>query len=295
VEATFTSLPFGDAQAQTTAGGSDLDPYHYASLDYDSESNTSHAQFRQYSSTQGHWMSPDPYSGSYDSANPQSMNRYAYVMNNPLSYLDTSGLQCVTFNNGVVGDDGTDPPCNSMTQGNGEPDAEIWASLPWYIQEYGLPPNYFGNIPKPTPPDPGPAPNNPSNPNSPKSCADKLANIENLVNATRTNGNPGGFKGLAQRFRQMNRPGYDDAGHMEQIANRQAQLQSAIDDYKGSGCGDPPSSAAGYATQPIANPWPRVSSSTLKYGAIVVGGAIIVGGVVILCPECLLAAPAFAF
>jgi hypothetical protein len=55
----------------------------------------------------------------------------------------------------------------------------------------------------------------------------------------------------------MNRPGYDDAGHMEQIANRQAQLSSAIDDYKNSGCGDPPSSAAGYTTSPIANPWPR--------------------------------------
>lgn len=30
----------------------------------------------------------------------------------------------------------------------------------------------------------------------------------------------------------MNRPGYDDAGHMDQIANRQVQLSRAIDDYR---------------------------------------------------------------
>ena len=93
VEGTFTSLPFGDAQ--TTTSGTDLDAYHYAQLDYDSETATSHAQFRQYSSTQGRWMRPDPYMGSYDFSNPQSMNRYAYALNNPLSYIDPTGLQCV--------------------------------------------------------------------------------------------------------------------------------------------------------------------------------------------------------
>jgi len=59
VEATFTSLAYGDAQ--TTASGTDLDPYHYATLDHDAESGsllsgTDHAQFRQYSDTQGNWF-----------------------------------------------------------------------------------------------------------------------------------------------------------------------------------------------------------------------------------------------
>jgi hypothetical protein len=75
VEAAFTSLPFGDAQ--TTASGTDLDPYHYATLDYDAETSTDHAQYRQYGTTQAAWTSPDPYSGSYDTSNPQSFNRYA--------------------------------------------------------------------------------------------------------------------------------------------------------------------------------------------------------------------------
>ena len=85
----YTSGPFGDS---FSASGVDGDPFHFAMLDHDGESGLDHALFREYSGTQGHWMSPDPYSGSYDWANPQSLNRYAYVMNNPLSFTDSSGL-----------------------------------------------------------------------------------------------------------------------------------------------------------------------------------------------------------
>jgi RHS repeat-associated protein len=70
----------------------DWDAYHYAQLDSDSETNTDHAQFRQYSDAQGRWLSPDPYSGSYDAFNPQSFNRYVYVGNNPLAAVDPTGL-----------------------------------------------------------------------------------------------------------------------------------------------------------------------------------------------------------
>ena len=93
VEGSFTSLPFGDGLA--TVSGSDTDANHYATLDHDYESDTEHAQFRQYSSAQGRWLSPDPYSGSYDFSNPQSFDRYVYVMNNPLGLSDPSGKECV--------------------------------------------------------------------------------------------------------------------------------------------------------------------------------------------------------
>ena len=89
-EETNIYLPFGDDL--TTTGGTDTDAYHFAQIDHDYETDTEHAQFRQYSSAQGRFLSPDPYGGSYDPSNPQSFNRYAYVMNNPLSNVDPSGL-----------------------------------------------------------------------------------------------------------------------------------------------------------------------------------------------------------
>jgi RHS repeat-associated protein len=90
VEGSFISLPFGDGQSTS---GTDGDAIHYAEVDHDNESDSDHAQFRQYSNEQGRWHSPDPYSGSYDFSNPQSINRYTYVANNPLSMLDPQGQQ----------------------------------------------------------------------------------------------------------------------------------------------------------------------------------------------------------
>jgi hypothetical protein len=52
----------------------------------------------QWTHAMGRWMSPDPYDGSYDAGNPQSLNRYSYALNNPLSLIDPSGLDCVYFN-----------------------------------------------------------------------------------------------------------------------------------------------------------------------------------------------------
>ena len=85
---TFSSLPFGDGY---TPSGTDVDALHFSELDHDT-SHTEHAQFRQYNSAQGRWMSPDPYSGSYHWRNPQSFNRYTYALNNPLAFMDPSGL-----------------------------------------------------------------------------------------------------------------------------------------------------------------------------------------------------------
>ncbi|HEX3942411.1 MAG TPA: hypothetical protein VHX11_13075 [Acidobacteriaceae bacterium] len=54
-------------------------------------------------------MSRDPYSGSYDFSNPQSLNRYSYAMNNPLTFTDPSGLDppCTPDNDGVYCLEGT--------------------------------------------------------------------------------------------------------------------------------------------------------------------------------------------
>ena len=52
---------------------------------------------RQYSD-RGRWVSPDPAGlAAVDPTNPQSWNRYAYVMNSPMIYLDPSGLDSVPY------------------------------------------------------------------------------------------------------------------------------------------------------------------------------------------------------
>ncbi|MFB3922568.1 MAG: RHS repeat domain-containing protein [Terriglobia bacterium] len=49
------------------------------------------APFRQYQSRLYRWLSPDPLAG--DISNTQSLNRYAYVMNNPMNLMDPLGLK----------------------------------------------------------------------------------------------------------------------------------------------------------------------------------------------------------
>jgi RHS repeat-associated protein len=94
VASSYLSLPWGDGYSATVNNaGADQDNEHFAGLERDAESGTEHAQFRNYASAQGRWLAPDPHMGSYDLSNPQSMNRYAYVLNSPLSFVDPSGLE----------------------------------------------------------------------------------------------------------------------------------------------------------------------------------------------------------
>ena len=116
VEGTFTSLPFGDDL--TTASGTDNDAYHFASLDHDYETDTDHAHYRQYSNYQGRWMSPDPYTGSYDLSNPQTLNRYAYALSNPLALIDPSGLDDDNSGDPSTGDGGGPSSQLFWDQGN---------------------------------------------------------------------------------------------------------------------------------------------------------------------------------
>jgi RHS repeat-associated protein len=63
----------------------------------DTESRLDYFGARYYASSMGRWTSSDP-SGLYmaDPENPQTLNLYSYVGNNPLMYTDPSGLYACT-------------------------------------------------------------------------------------------------------------------------------------------------------------------------------------------------------
>ncbi len=91
---TFGHLPFGDTWYETTPA----DKWKFTGYERDSgtgETGLDNAQARYYSSGLGGFMSPDPLSGSI--GNPQSLNRYAYVMNNPVNMIDPSGMMGGNF------------------------------------------------------------------------------------------------------------------------------------------------------------------------------------------------------
>jgi RHS repeat-associated protein len=64
---------------------------HFTGKERDSESGLDNFDFRYNSSSLGRFMSPDPLGGYI--SNPQSLNRYTYVRNNPLNLVDPFGLQ----------------------------------------------------------------------------------------------------------------------------------------------------------------------------------------------------------
>jgi RHS repeat-associated protein len=92
-------MPYG----QQIAGGSATTD-KFTGQEYDSESGLYQFPFRYYESPMGRFMTPDPAGlAAADPSNPQSWNRYAYVLNNPLSNIDPDGLDCVYLND--AGDD----------------------------------------------------------------------------------------------------------------------------------------------------------------------------------------------
>jgi RHS repeat-associated protein len=91
--------PFGGERVVTNNVDS---RYKFTGLERDSESGLDHALNRQYSSTLGRWLSPDPVRGCV--MNPQKFDRYSYVLDNAATLTDPSGLQ----------EFGDEEPCNDF-------------------------------------------------------------------------------------------------------------------------------------------------------------------------------------
>ena len=97
----WLSLPFGSA-LQAAGNCPDATEHHYTGKERDGESGNDYFEARYFGSSMGRFMSPDfdesgsdpdpvPYA---DYSNPQSLNLYAYVNNNPLTNVDSEGHGC---------------------------------------------------------------------------------------------------------------------------------------------------------------------------------------------------------
>jgi RHS repeat-associated protein len=64
----------------------------FTGQDHDAETSLEFYQARYMAGGQGRFMSVDPGNAGADLTDPQSWNMYSYVGNNPLAYMDPSGL-----------------------------------------------------------------------------------------------------------------------------------------------------------------------------------------------------------
>jgi RHS repeat-associated protein len=91
-------LPFGEQLMAGTDGRSDATfsvdvvPEKFTGKERDAESGLDYFGARYFSSSQGRFTSPDPLLSSGAAALPQTWNRYSYGLNNPLRFIDPTGL-----------------------------------------------------------------------------------------------------------------------------------------------------------------------------------------------------------
>lgn len=72
--------------------------YRYTAKKRDTESGLDYFGARYYASSMGRFMSPDPSGIAYSNpTNPQSFNLYSYALNNPLRFVDPTGLKACFY------------------------------------------------------------------------------------------------------------------------------------------------------------------------------------------------------
>jgi RHS repeat-associated protein len=137
--------PFGDTYTNFGSSPS-TEHYLFTGDEKDAETSTSFAQARNLSGSLGRFHRPDPYDGSYDFTNPQSLNRYAYVSNRPTILSDPSGKQCV-WDDGSY-DDEHDPVTGDVAacQSQGGTWIELGQNADWSPSQNGNLQAVVGNI-----------------------------------------------------------------------------------------------------------------------------------------------------
>jgi RHS repeat-associated protein len=145
------------------SGNAAFQPKKFTSYERDGN-GSDEAMFRRSNRWHSRFDQPDTYEGSYDSADPQSFNRYSYVRNDPVNFVDPSGLDGasaiglplpflhgpggytvnvpISFGNGFLGgsENGTAGPYNPWADALPK---GLWAQqgpLPGFDRDLGDPP-----------------------------------------------------------------------------------------------------------------------------------------------------------
>jgi RHS repeat-associated protein len=122
----------------------DVSGHKFTGKERDSESGLDNFGARYMGSSLGRFMSPDD-GTDHDSANPQSLNRYSYVLNNPLRFTDPFGHSTQTADNGdvlAVYDDGD----NGVYQHTDIDNRSDWDGSKLDSDDEGT--NYMGETPR---------------------------------------------------------------------------------------------------------------------------------------------------
>ena len=83
-------LPYGSERLSDSAPNSTQTAHKFTGKELDDETDLYYYGARYYDPLIGRFVSADPWSG--DLNNPQTLNKYSYVLNNPLRYVDPTGM-----------------------------------------------------------------------------------------------------------------------------------------------------------------------------------------------------------
>jgi RHS repeat-associated protein len=214
---TITELdPWGGETNRSYWSG--LQPHKYTTYERDAN-GSDEAMHRRYNKWWSKFAQPDPYDGSYNLTDPQSFNRYSYVQNDPVNFVDPSGLMM-----------------NCFGSFDWRPHVEGGGDWVYYGDACSIVPGDWFEPKEPHPHDPTvPAPDP-----AVDECGEKRADI--LAKA----------KKLLDEFRKYDPiedgkggPNWKPGGHFVKIKNLQRGLKNDLKDYlesciKNRGGGPPP-------------------------------------------------------
>ena len=120
------SAVFAGARVVKKGNGRE-NPYRYASMYFDIESETYMTPNRKYRPSVGRFLSEDTWQGKY--TDPLSLNKYTFCYNNPVRFFDPSGLVAIDVEEYYKTYKGA-----KITYGTGWDDSQAFGGLQyWYI------------------------------------------------------------------------------------------------------------------------------------------------------------------